>query len=93
MAVSIAPTILISDFIWKIKGASSHEVNQKLGGQRKILEWQAGYGVVSFGTKDLPWVKQLIQNQKEHHRVGKTVDQLERIAREEEAEAEHREAP
>ncbi len=51
LAVSIAPTITISEFIGQLKGASSHEVNQRLG--RKALEWQAGYGVVSFGTKDL----------------------------------------
>ena len=57
IAVSVAPTILISELIGQLKGASSHEVNQKVGESRKILEWQGGYGVVSFGTKDLEWVK------------------------------------
>jgi hypothetical protein len=50
----VAPTIPISEFIGQLKGASAHEVNHKLGNGRKVLEWQAGYGVVSFGTKDLP---------------------------------------
>jgi hypothetical protein len=53
LAVSIAPTVLISEFVGQLKGASAHEANHKLG--RKVLEWQAGYGVVSFGTRDLPW--------------------------------------
>src|SRR5262249_36170510 len=36
LAVSIAPTILISDFVGQLKGSSSHEANQKLG--RKVLD-------------------------------------------------------
>ena len=77
LAVSIAPTITISEFIGQLKGASSHEVNQRLG--RKALEWQAGYGVVSFGTKDLEWVCDYIRRQKEHHAVGAVFERLERI--------------
>ena len=77
VVVTNAPTILISEFIGKIKGASSHDVNQRLG--RKALEWQPGYGVVSFGTKDLEWVKDYVRNQKEHHSRGTVHDRLERI--------------
>jgi putative transposase len=94
VAVTIAPTILISDLVGQLKGASAHEVNQKLGQGRKLLEWQGGYGVVSFGTKDLEWVKAYIRNQREHHAQGKVYDRLERItAAEVMAEAEQREAP
>jgi putative transposase len=93
LAVSIAPTILISDLIGKLKGASSHEANQKLGGDRKLLEWQAGYGIVSFGTKALSWVRAYIRNQREHHARGTVFERLERITALEEAEAEQREAP
>ena len=81
--ISIAPTILISEFIGQLKGASSHEVNQKLGHGRKLLEWQGGYGVVSFGTKDLDWVKDYVRNQREHHARGTVHDRLERITTEE----------
>jgi putative transposase len=92
LAVSIAPTILISDFIGQLKGSSSHDVNQKLG--RKLVEWQTGYGVVSFGTKDLKWVVDYIRNQKDRHARGAVEDRLERItAVEAAAEAERREAP
>ena len=44
-----------------------------------MLEWQAGYGVVSFGTKDLAWVKQYIQNQRSRHATGKIINRLEHI--------------
>ncbi len=87
VALSIPPTLLISEFIGKLKGASSHEVNQKLGQGRKVLEWQAGYGVVSFGTKDLQWVIRYVQNQREHHARGTVHDRLERITEMEEAQA------
>ena len=40
LAVTIAPTIAISEFIGQLKGASSHEVNQATGS--KVLEWQTG---------------------------------------------------
>src|SRR5213079_999972 len=92
LAVTIAPTIGISDLIGKLKGASAHEVNSKLGHKR--LEWQTGYGVVSFGTKDLEWVKAYVLNQRQHHTRGTAVDRLERItATEEVAKTEPREAP
>src|SRR5260370_39543666 len=82
IAVTIPPTLVISEWIGRLKGASSHYVNHELV-NRKLLEWQAGYGVVSFGTKDLEWVVNYVRNQKEHHRNGTTVERLERIASEE----------
>ena len=103
LCVSIAPTVLISDFIGKLKGSSSHEVNQKLG--YKSLEWQSGYGVVSFGTKDLSWVCGYVRDQKKRHASGRVEERLERITEVERqaeppaagelsaAEAEQREAP
>jgi putative transposase len=66
-AVTIPPTVLISEWIGQVKGASSHYVNHQLA-NRKMLDWQTGYGVVSFGTKDLDWVVRYIRNQKHHHK-------------------------
>ena len=86
IAVTIPPTLLISDWIGKLKGASSHYVNHELA-NRKLLEWQVGYGVISFGTKDLEWVVNYIRNQKEHHRKGTTVERLERITHDEDDES------
>ncbi len=82
IAVTIPPTLLISDWIGRLKGASSHHVNHQLA-NRKLLDWQTGYGVVSFGTKDLEWVVDYIRNQKEHHRRHTSIGRLERSTNEE----------
>ncbi len=86
LAASIPPTLLISEWIGKLKGASSHHVNHELV-NRKLLDWQAGYGVVSFGNKDLEWVINYLRNQKEHHRKGTGVERLEKIAHDEDEES------
>jgi putative transposase len=87
VVVSIAPTILISEMVGQLKGASSHDVNQRLGMGRKILVWQPGYGVVSFGTKDLEWVKSYVRDQRRHHAQGTVHDRLESITSDENPEA------
>jgi putative transposase len=78
VAVTVPPTITSSEFIGQLKGGSSHDVNHELGRRDKVLQWQAGYGVVSFGARDLEWVKEYIQNQREHHARGTVPDRLER---------------
>ena len=40
LAISVAPTILISELIGQLKGSSSHETNKQFG--RKLLQWQDG---------------------------------------------------
>ena len=72
LAVSVRPTIDLDKWIGQLKGASSHEMG-------KALQWQSGYGVVSFGTKDLKWVVNYILNQKQRHTNGTVHDRLERI--------------
>ncbi len=76
LAVEIESHITISDLVQELKGASSHEINERLG--RKALLWQRGYGVVSFGQAQLPWVLQYIAHQREHHAAGRVQDRLER---------------
>jgi putative transposase len=85
LAVTVPPTLLVSEFIGQLKGGSSHDVNQALGGRQKELQWQAGYGVVSFGTRDLPWVVEYIRNQREHHARGAVQERLERVDQDEAA--------
>jgi len=82
LAVTIPPTVTVSEFIGQLKGSSSHEVNQQLGRHRKLLQWQAGYGVVSFGAGDLDWVRAYIRNQRNHHAKETTQHRLERITHE-----------
>src|SRR5262249_40418319 len=51
-AVSIWPTLHISAFVGDVKGGSSHAIN-RLAENEEPFAWQGGYGVVSFGTRDL----------------------------------------
>ncbi len=81
LALTIEPTVTVSELVGALKGYSAHEVNQRMGLKQKVLQWQTGYGVVSFGTKDLAWVTQYVRGQKEHHARGSTHDRLERIHR------------
>ena len=81
LAVSVPATLVISDWIGELKGASAHYINHEIC-NRRVLEWQTGYGVVSFGTKDVPWVVAYIRNQKAHHAAGTVHERLERIVRE-----------
>ena len=76
----IPPTLLISEWIGRIKGGSGHDINamERWG----CLAWQSGYGVVTFGTKDLAWVADYIRNQKQHHRAGSTFGRLEAVVEE-----------
>jgi putative transposase len=82
LCVSTPPTLTISNFIGELKGSSSHHANHTNPTRDTVLQWQVGYGVVSFGTGDLEWVKGYVRNQKEHHRVHRDHDRLERITHE-----------
>jgi len=78
IATSLQPNVLVSDWIGRLKGSSSHYINHEV--QPKALEWQRGNGIVTFGTKDLRWVIDYINDQKEHHRLGTTSDRLENFS-------------
>src|SRR5579871_5287997 len=75
LAINIEPHVCISDLVGELKGGCSFDMN-KLAGS-KSLEWQRGFGVVSFGKKQLPWVREYIARQKDHHRRGSTHERLE----------------
>jgi putative transposase len=78
LAVSAPPTLLVSDWVGELKGASAYYINHRVA-NRKLLAWQTGYGVVSFGTLAVPWVVRYIENQRRHHAAGTTSGRLERI--------------
>ena len=84
LAINIEPQVCISELVKELKGGSSFDTNQKQG--RKSLEWQRGYGVVSFGMNNLPWVLEYIANQKQHHAKGKAIERLEKCDKDEEEE-------
>jgi len=79
LAVRISPSLKLSDWIGELNGSSAHYLNRHL--RRRIpFAWQRGYGAVSFGKKDFPFVVDYIRRQKEHHRRAGTFDRLERIS-------------
>jgi putative transposase len=77
LVVQVEPKINPSDFIGKVKGASSFEMNRIHG--ENTLKWQRGFGVVSFSERHLAAVKRYVDRQKEHHADGTTYEVLERI--------------
>ena len=72
IAASVKPSLHLDEWIGQLKGGSSYAMGKR-------LQWQHGYGVVSFGTKDLQWVLDYIRNQEQHHKRGTIHDRLERI--------------
>ncbi len=78
LAVSIPSNLEIANWIGKLKGSSSHYINKQVA-KRKLLKWQRGYGVVSFGTKDLDWVIGYVTNQRKRHKSKRVFDRLEAI--------------
>jgi REP element-mobilizing transposase RayT len=83
LVARIHPSLNVPEWIGRIKGGSSHDINATER-WRKSMDWQSGYGLVTFGMKELPWVIDYVKNQKEHHRNGTTFDRLERFEGEEE---------
>ncbi|MCW8129907.1 MAG: IS200/IS605 family transposase [Planctomycetota bacterium] len=81
LALRIEPSVAISELVQGLKGASAHETNEHFGS--KVLEWQRGYGVVSFGRRQLPWVLEYVRNQKSHHAKGTCQARLEATKEEE----------
>jgi REP element-mobilizing transposase RayT len=80
LAVSIEPFVCISDLVGEVKGSSSHDVRDPRG--MKAVEWQRGFGVVSFGKKNLRWVLDYVAHQKEHHAAGTCEGRLEKVGEE-----------
>jgi len=76
LVIQIEPHLCISDLVGDLKGACSREMNARE--RYRALEWQRGFGVVSFGKKQLGWVLEYVANQKEHHRCGAVMKRLEK---------------
>jgi putative transposase len=65
VAISIPPKFSVAIAIGRLKGASSHYVNEKYADGSFL--WQAEYGVLSFSEKSLPFIVDYINKQKKHH--------------------------
>jgi len=76
--VQLPPTVLISEFVGQLKGATAYRVNHEIKPSFK-LRWQEGYGILTLRRDELEKVSRYIDNQEEHHRVGRLSTLLERL--------------
>jgi REP element-mobilizing transposase RayT len=81
LACSLTATVSVAQFMQKVKGASSHFTNE-LPELKEHLDWQPGYGALTFSKRDLPRIVAYINNQKKHHREGTLISSLERFEEE-----------
>ena len=77
LAVSVPPSLALSEFIGQVKGNSSHFANHELA-MPQTFAWQAEYGVLSFDAKQLPRIVAYVRNQRMHHEQDTMIPALER---------------
>ncbi|MDO8672966.1 MAG: IS200/IS605 family transposase [Dehalococcoidia bacterium] len=80
LVLSIPPKLSVAHVVGHLKGASSHWANERTD-HKPEFAWQRGYGVFSFGPRQLQDAVSYVHRQKEHHRDGSTVVQwLEKVS-------------
>lgn len=68
LACSIPPGLAIADVARRLKGSSSHLLNQTIFAEgNEHFAWQAEYGVYSYSERVLPDVVAYVQNQETRH--------------------------
>ena len=67
LLIDLPSNLCLADFVQKIKGASSHWINEQKLIHSKF-SWQRGYGAFSVSASQLKVVKKYIQKQDEHHK-------------------------
>lgn len=77
LAVSVPPSIALSEFIRQLKGSSSHFVTHECS-PASPFAWQPAYGVISLDSKQLSGVVQYVIQQRKHHLERTTIAVLER---------------
>ena len=77
VAVQIHPTLAISEWVRQVKGYSSFHINRLYPDAAEPFRWQESYGVMTFGTKQLPFITTYIEHQKQHHEMQTTYMYLE----------------
>ncbi len=82
LVVGIPPKLAVADVVKRLKGASSHAVNDlpnwKPSG--RTFSWQSEYGAHTVGERGLQTAIDYVLSQKERHAAKSTYVSLERIA-------------
>jgi putative transposase len=77
LAVSVPPKLSLARFVGDVKGNASHFINHVVLPE-SVFYWQEEYGVISFGESEAHRVVAYIRNQRDHHRQGCLLEELER---------------
>ena len=80
VAISIPPKLAVATLIGRLKGSSSHHINERY--THGSFMWQAEYGVSSFSERALGSIVAYINHQKKHHGENTLDMKLENIAQE-----------
>ena len=72
LLVRLPPALSVAALVKQLKGASSHLANHEVP-KPVGFRWQAGYGAFSVSGRLVPRVREYIENQEEHHRLGTTL--------------------
>ncbi len=75
--LALPATVALATLAKELKGASSHLVNQHLGGRE--FKWQSGYGGFSVSPGHLERVAAYVRRQREHHQAQRLWHSLEQI--------------
>lgn len=67
IAATIHTSLSVADWVKHIKGASSYAVNNLLPQLSSRFGWQSGYGVLTYGIKQMSFVVAYVENQQQHH--------------------------
>jgi putative transposase len=78
IALNIPPKVSVAEWAKKVKGTVSHDVNTLVfPNEASRFRWQDGYGVLTFGVKQLEFVVRYIERQKERHAAGSVIRYME----------------
>jgi len=75
--INLPANICLSDFMKKIKGASSYWINKNLN-LNISFAWQRGYGAYSVSASQIEIVKKYIINQDKHHKTYTFAEEYEK---------------
>jgi len=79
LLVALHNTVTLADLMARVKGASSHFVNEELNPDIPF-KWQGSYGAFSVSPSHKRQVMDYINRQKEHHALGTFRPNAEKMA-------------
>jgi len=77
LLTTIKPSLGVAEFVNLVKGSSSYKVNVQIPNFN--FRWQIGYGILSLSKKGIPFVRDYIQHQPEHHNNNTIIPILEYV--------------